>query len=97
MAIKIGLKHDNIEHDFKMLSILKGFKNPAVEKEGIVTIYHKGKLRKKYSFIAMTLCGESMFDIYMRYGRYLPENILRIYYQLVSTAFLNLWLFIRFY
>lgn len=70
-----------------MFGHIEAVKNEAVEQFGIVVLYYEGIFEGKYPVIAITLCDQSLADKYMEYGPFLPENVLRIYCQLVSAYF----------
>lgn len=78
----IDTKLAKLEIDF--FHKLNAFQNEAAEEIGITVLYHEGVFRENYHIMAITLCDESLKDRIKKNSYFLPENVLRMSYQLVS-------------
>lgn len=85
VAVKFSLYKDTAKNELNIYYKLDAFKNETVEKMGIATLYYKGKFKNKYPILAVTLCDESLNDKIIKVKYFLPENILRMTYQMVSV------------
>lgn len=61
--------------------------NIDVEKYGILSLYYNGTAFGDHEIMAITLLQNTLVDSFNKYGPLLPENQLRIFFQLVSALF----------